>query len=101
MSNLMTPEQRSLARHALGLPNRQRRSYRRHFVTGSGSPDHQAWEAMVAVGYAQKRPGDALTGGDDCFLLTEAGATLALEKGERLDSETFPYADGLAGKADQ
>lgn len=32
----MTPEQRDLARHALGLPNKAMRSWRRHYCVGSG-----------------------------------------------------------------
>ncbi|WP_376704730.1 hypothetical protein RQ479_08275 [Mesorhizobium sp. ISC25] len=86
----MTPVQKELARHALGLPNRQRRSYRNHFVTGEGSYDHPEWMALVEAGHAWRRAGSQLTGGDDLFGLTRAGAELALEKRERLDAENFP-----------
>lgn len=85
----MTAEQRDLARHALGLPNRRKRSYRNHFVTGEGSTDHHHWIAMVMAGLARRRAGGPLTGGDDLFSLTKEGATAALDKGERLDPEDF------------
>lgn len=42
----MTPEQRDLARHALGL-TRQARSYRNRFVTGPGTSDHAAGRAAI------------------------------------------------------
>ncbi|MER8591490.1 hypothetical protein NKH33_07785 [Mesorhizobium sp. M1182] len=86
----MTPAQKDLARHALGLPNRQRRSYRNHFVTGSGGNDHREWMALVEAGHAWRRAGSELTGGSDLFRLTRAGAELVLEKRESLDPEAFP-----------
>lgn len=86
----MSPEQRELARHALGLPNKRRRSYRNHFVTGEGSTDHPHWVAMVGAGEAWRRPGSPLTGGDDLFGLTRLGAEAALDKREGLDPEDFP-----------
>uniref|UniRef100_A4WTA8 Uncharacterized protein n=1 Tax=Cereibacter sphaeroides (strain ATCC 17025 / ATH 2.4.3) TaxID=349102 RepID=A4WTA8_CERS5 len=86
----MTPRQIELARHALGLPNRRKQSYRNHFVTGPGAPDYDAWEAMVTDGFAKKFRGGALSGGDPVFILTPKGAMAALERGERLDPEDFP-----------
>lgn len=86
----MTPKQIELARHALGLPNRERRSYRNHFVTGEGSDDHPEWVAMVGGGFAKRRAGNQLTGGDDLFWLTPDGAAAALRHGERLDPKDFP-----------
>lgn len=67
----MTPEQIELARHALGLPNDRRRSYRNRFVTGPGHSDYDNWMQMVAAGNARRRSGNQLTGGDDFFWLTE------------------------------
>ena len=86
----MTPEQRNLARHALGLDGRRKRSYRNHFVTGPGASDHAAWMAMRDAGLAWRRSGNQLTGGDDLFGLTLQGARAALEPGETLCSEDFP-----------
>ncbi len=86
----MTPEQKALARHAIGLPNKRKMTYRNHFVTGEGSLDHPAWMQMVSDGNAWRRNGSPLTGGDDLFGLTRAGAELALNKGERLCLEDFP-----------
>ncbi|QEX18535.1 hypothetical protein FRZ44_38420 [Hypericibacter terrae] len=86
----MTPDQIELARHALGLTNGRRRSYRNHFVTGEGSHDYAAWQAMVAAGEATRTKGNAITGGDDLFRLTKIGAVAALKRGETLDPEDFP-----------
>lgn len=91
----MTPEQIELARHALGLPNRAKKSYRNHFVAGAGHPDFDNWQIMVAAGLAKRRAGNALTGGDDLFWLTLEGAHNAIRKGERLDLEDFPSAAAL------
>lgn len=90
----MTNQQKELARHALGLPNSQRTSYRNHFVTGDGSDDYADWMAMVQAGEARRRNGNALTGGDDLFLLTTQGAKAALNRYERLDREDFPVLNG-------
>lgn len=91
----MTPEQIELARHALGLPNKRRQSYRNHFVCGQGHPDWENWQDMVAAGLAKTRKGNALTGGYNWFWLTLDGAHNALRKGERLDLEDFPSAASL------
>lgn len=95
----MSPEQRELARHALGLPNKRWRSYRNHFVTGPGSKDYDNWAAMVEAGEARRRPGSPLSGGDDIFWLTRAGAEAALDPRERLDPEDFaPSTKSQEGK---
>ena len=87
----MTPRQRYLARHALGLPNRSGRSYRNHFVAGAGHDDHPDWLAMTEAGAAVRRDGSTIPfGGDDLFKLTKDGATAALDPGESLDPEDFP-----------
>nr|RDS93954.1 hypothetical protein DWF04_19820 [Cereibacter sphaeroides f. sp. denitrificans] len=86
----MSQHQIELARHALGLPNRRKQSYRNHFVTGPGAPDYDAWAAMVADGFAREYRASVLSGGDPAFILTPKGATAALERGERLDPEDFP-----------
>jgi hypothetical protein len=85
---MMTPAQVELARHALGLPNKRRQSYRNYFVCGVGHRDHGNWLAMAAASYAR-----ALTGTQPGFALTEAGANAALKPGERLDPEDFPLKD--------
>lgn len=89
----MTPNQRTLARHALGLPNRQRRSYRNQFVASYAPyPDFNEWRKMENAGYAQRAK--TMTGTGDSkrvrFWLTEKGARAALDKGETLCPEDFP-----------
>lgn len=81
----MTPRQRKLARHALGLPNRNRQTYRNRFLAGG---EHADWRAMEAAGLAEADT----TGGAGLtwFWLTRAGAETALDEGERLCSEDFP-----------
>lgn len=86
----MNADQLNLARHALGLPNKKRTSYRNHFVTGPWSSDYDNWQAMVAAGDATRRSGSVLTGGDDLFRLTLSGAQRAIGKAERLDPKDFP-----------
>ncbi len=88
----ITEMQRDLARHALGLPNKSRRSYRNHFVIGEGCDEHEAWVDMVSLGLARRRPGSALTGGDDLFRLTTDGAKAVLARRETLCPEDFPNA---------
>jgi hypothetical protein len=86
----MNPIQRDLARHALGLPNKQRKSYRNHFVTGEGCNDHGEWMALVERGFAWRQKGSQLTGGDDLFRLTAEGASAALDPLECLCPKDFP-----------
>lgn len=82
----MNEEQRKLARHALGFPNKANTSYRNHFCTGAGSVDFPHWEEMVAQGDAVKRTGPHW-GGDDMFYLTLQGALAAREPKEHLSRE--------------
>jgi hypothetical protein len=88
---MLTKSQIDLARHALGLPNAQRRSYRNRFVAGLDHPDYDDWYAMSREGYATRRDGAKLPfGGDDLFHLTRKGAEAALVGRETLDPEDFP-----------
>lgn len=92
---IITAAQRELARHALGLPNSERRSYRNHYVIGPHSPEYAEWAAMVADDLAFRNnriSGSRMLGKDDLFHLTRIGAEAALEPGERLDLEDFPDA---------
>jgi hypothetical protein len=85
----MTEKQIELGRHALGLPNKQRTSYRNHFVTGIGCSDFDEWMRMVAKGKAFRRTGNVFSGGDDIFWLTKVGATECLKPREKLSAEDF------------
>lgn len=85
----MTPAQIELGRHALGLPNRTRRSYRNHFCAGPEHFDWQDWMQMVASGDARRYPATELSGGDDVFKLTRMGAEACLHVGELLDKEEW------------
>lgn len=85
----LRPAQIELARHALGLPNRNHTSYRNRFVAGGGHYDHGDWLAMTDAGLAE-RFSTALYGGADLFMLTRTGAEAALRPGESLDAEDFP-----------
>lgn len=86
----MTPRQIELARHALGLPNKMRMSYRNRFVAGVGHDDFEEWVQMVADGNAEMRDGKSLPyAGDSLFWLTESGARQALKPREKLDREDF------------
>ena len=82
----------ALARHALGLVDGRKVSYRNHFVCGPGHQDFEEWERMVAIGDAAKFDRRKLFGGDYLFKLTFKGARSVLREGERLDPEDFPEA---------
>lgn len=85
----MTPEQKRLARHALGLPNNDKRSYRNRFMVYRNHPE---WTAMVGAGLAETDGYQGNKGPDDSawFWLTTTGAAMVLEPGERLCAEDFP-----------
>lgn len=71
-------QQLHILRHTLGLrDDGSGRSYRNHFVTGPGSTDFDNCEALLSMGLMRKSPGHVLTGGDQCYLATPAGITLA------------------------
>lgn len=89
----MTPPQKRLGRHALGLPNGERRSYRNRFIAGCDHSDFDVWSAMVDEGLATTTGAKKIFGGMSCFKLTEAGARAALERQEALDREDFPQAE--------
>lgn len=72
-----TPQQIEILRHALGLLRRSAREYRNHFVAGQGSDDYLNCEALVEAGLMVKREGNAITGGDPVYYVTEAGKAAA------------------------
>ena len=86
----MTPRQKELARHALGLGGKQRQSYRNRFYAGPGHPDFNDWQDMVTGGLAGVLKPDPGFRPDHAFWLTRQGASAALNKGERLCPEDFP-----------
>lgn len=81
----LSAKQLDLARHALGLVNRNRRSYRNHYVG-----EESACREMVAMGAARAWEPSEITGGMPLFRLARAGAEAALRPGETLDPEGFP-----------
>lgn len=85
----MTPAQRELARHALGLPNDRRRSYRNRYFTPANGEVAEQWRAMVAAGEAEGgKPAGKIS--SLFFCLTRKGAELALDARECLCPEDFP-----------
>lgn len=88
----MTTKQRELARHALGLPNQKKTSYRNHFVCGPGHDDYEDWLWMAQSGLAKHRNMDEISGGDEVFWLTREAALEALDRGEKLYFEDFQGA---------
>lgn len=84
----MTPRQKELARHALGLKDGRTVSFRNSFHAGPGHADYDDWIAMRDAGHARHQP--AQGSGYDVFWMTYAGAHLVVEDGERLDPEDFP-----------
>lgn len=63
-----------ILRHAFGVGDGGlEHRYRNHFVTGEGGADHQHCMVLVARGYMVHRAGNPITGGDDLFMVTDAG----------------------------
>lgn len=65
--------------HALGVTPEKRTPYRGHFVTGAGSDDHYTCSALVLLGMMRACGASPITGGEDLFLVTDAGRTFALD----------------------
>lgn len=86
----MSPEQRKIARHTLGLdnPDAKGRSYRNRYYASAGHPSWATLHEMVGNGWMNLD--DQNLDQHTLFYLTKAGAVLALEHGERLDPEDFP-----------
>ena len=63
-----------ILQHSLGVDQYGRgNQYRRHFVTGEGSIDHPVCMALVDAGLMTRCASSPMTGGDDGFLVTDAG----------------------------
>lgn len=87
----LTQKQYLLARHALGLPNDHKKSYRNHFMAADGTPDFNEWKTMEADGFAFGVKCEELWGKNNTmFRLSESGARRALFGREKLDEEDFP-----------
>lgn len=85
----MTPAQRKMARHALGLEDGRKVSYRNRYFAELGTTHEDGWDEMCRRGLAVRGDnGIAIIG----FALTAAGAQEALDPGETLDCEDFPSA---------
>lgn len=87
----MDEASRKLARHALGLPNDQRKSYRNRYFANSEGRVFDIWCGLVEQGLAvgpEMATGISLAR----FELTDVGAKLSLEPGETLCREDFPNA---------
>lgn len=85
----MTPTQKLMARHALGLPNDKRRSYRNYYTAPLGSATEAAWDGLVSMGFAHRgeKPSTLAR-----YCMTYKGARAVLYPGETLDTEDFPEA---------
>ena len=85
----MTPAQRELARHALGLPSPIQKTFRNRYFTPAQGHVTEQWRAMVAAGEAEGgTPARRMS--TIFFRLTRKGAEQALNPGEYLCPEDFP-----------
>lgn len=89
----MTPAQRKIARHALGLPNERMRSYRNRYFAGTRHPAYRNLMGMVHAGLAWREPRNGSSG--HLFWLTVEGAQAAIDAGETLCPEDFPPAKSV------
>lgn len=87
---MLTAEQKKLARHALGLVDGNKKSYRNRYRAPYIGAAAVAWHQMKDDGLATCDPAPAGSTLGPMFYLTEAGARLALEPGESLCREDFP-----------
>lgn len=63
-----------ILQHSLGLDEYARGvPYRNHFCTGPGGDDYAHCVALVERGLMTRSKGNAITGGDDVFRVTDAG----------------------------
>ncbi len=61
-----------ILQHSLGVDEFGRgQQYRNHYVAGFDAANE--CRELVALGYMVERPASALTGGDPCFHVTDAG----------------------------
>lgn len=86
----MTPKQRELARHALGLPNEQKCSYRNRYIVSVAVSAYAEWVEMARADEALRIWWEGGAKDRVLFMLTYEGALLALDGGEKLDIEDFP-----------
>lgn len=87
----MTPKQRKLARHALGLPNAKKQSFRNRFEAAQAPcGDFEQWARMEAQGLARRDTSARASSTTCLFWLTRTGAKAVLNKGETLCPEDFP-----------
>jgi hypothetical protein len=67
----------SIMQHALGRDEhgqlRSEREYRRHFVAGAGSKEHELCLEAVQNGWMVELPASDLTGGSPIFHVTKDG----------------------------
>ena len=68
----ITEKQRGILRHALGTTHGGK-PYRSHFVTGPDTTDFPDCVALTELGFMERRPGSAISGGYDVFIVTDAG----------------------------
>lgn len=76
-------DQLHILQHAIGADQYGRivrGGGRNHFVTGAGSTDHPHCMALVNAGLMTRRAGNAISGGDDIFHVTEAGFAYVKEQ---------------------
>lgn len=70
-----------ILQHSLGADQHGHGSmYRNHFVTGEGSTDWPTCMEAVDRGLMIRRAGNELSGGDDIFIVTDAGKQFVRDK---------------------
>lgn len=70
----MQNEKLQILQHSLGVDQYgQGAQYRNHFVTGKGSKDWDYCNELVDAGLMQVTRDHHLSGGDDCFWVSDSG----------------------------
>lgn len=86
VESMLTPEQVTLGRHALGLPNCANKTYRNRYFADASVASVPVWREMVARHAATEQPAETYI----LFRMTKVGAEACLLPGERLCEEDFP-----------
>ena len=74
-------EQLSILQHTLGVDDHgQGNQFRNHFCIGPGTTDYPHCQSLVAQGLMTQRAGNALSGGSDVFMVTDAGKAFVREQ---------------------
>lgn len=84
----LTPEERDVVFHALGLDRPGASAYRNHFVADAGHDDEPALLRLVEIGFMRMRPDRVSSGW--IYHVTDAGQAWAAREHARVNAPSNP-----------